>query len=256
VLLEHGLQIAYITLAVSYMIILIVVLFIIREHPHHIGLKPFGDNTPKIVTDEFINDVTIPNSKVLIKKYFAQPLFWVAGVSIFIITFTCIGVQNNQIPFFLSRGFDKEFVLFWYATCFLTTGAFRAVIGFSYDKLGYNFTTISFVTIGVISMVFLTFSVTPALMVTANIVFSLIAGIVTLTPTYTLSKIIPKNEYPFVFSMIMVFYATGMAFGPVFISAIYEWTNSFNIAWLICGTLFVIMGVLLMTVYKRGVKNG
>jgi len=240
-------QTAYMVLAVIAAVVAIpITLFVVREHPKDKGLLPFG-------AKEAANTGTGWLKGISLKKYIKTASFWLLAISVFIIGFTNMGIQNNISIYLTSVKGHTESVAANIFSLYLLVQVFgKILLGSIYDKKGIKFGSVYCMIIFLISAALFISSGNLYLAILFAMAFALVGAMTTVTPPYVTATIVGLKDYPTIFGILSLFYGIGVATGPVLAARVYDSTGSYDRVWM----AFAVLAVLLVFTTILAAKKG
>jgi len=246
-ILTYSLQFTYEVFAVIFIVtVLLLSQFVIKEHPFEKALEPFGQK------DKPMEDVEGIDQGISLSKFAKTASFWLLMVGIFLVSFVNMGIQNNLIIFYSKLDYEIGFLMSWYALTFLSAGISRPILGFLYDRLKINAVQIGLVILLIFVVAILLLPISTSFVIAGFVVSSIAGAMVTVTPSYTLTRIAGKAHYASIFGVAMLFYTAGMMLGPVTAAKIFDITESYLPAWFLFIVLSILMGVTLIFAFNKG----
>ena len=240
-------QAVYMALGIIAAVVAIpITIFIVREHPRDKGLLPFG-------AKEAAGSAAGVLKGVSLKKYIKTGSFWLLAISVFIIGFTNMGLQNNISIYLTSIKGHTESVAANIFSLYLFVQIFgKIILGAIYDKKGIKFGAIYCMTAFIISVALLIYSGNLYIAIAFAAVFALVGSMTTVTPPYVTATIVGLKDYPTIFGVLSLFYGIGVATGPVIAARVYDSTGSYDQAWIAFGILAVIIVFTTVLAAKKG----
>jgi MFS family permease len=247
ILASYDLQTAYLALAIVAAVISIpTTLFVVREHPRDKGLLPYGAKETANTGQELIRGITL-------KQYIKTSSFWLLAVSVFIISFINVGMQNNlAIDLTATKGYDQIFAANVFSIYLLVQIFGKVLLGSIYDKMGIKVGTVYCVMAYLFSAGLLLYSGQVYLAIIFGVFFGLVGSMSTVKPPYVTAKIVGLKDYSTIFGILNLFYGIGLVTGPVVAAKIYDSTGSYDKAWFAFAGLAVILGFTTLIATKKG----
>jgi len=248
-LANYDLQMAYTVLAIIAAAVSIpMTLFIVREHPRDKGLMPLGAKEGAGGSGAVLRGISL-------KKYIKTGSFWMLAISIFLVSFINVGLQNNISLYLVSA---KNYALADTAniiTVMFVVGIFgKILLGYIYDKMG--------VTVGALyGLIFLLISLALFINASAEVVifgimfavlFSLVNSMTTVTPPFVTAQIVGVKHYATIFGIMNLFYGIGLVAGPQLVAKLSETFGSYTTVWMMLGGLGIIFAFSTILAAKKG----
>ena len=246
-LLSSDWRMVYIVLAIISAVVSIpITIFLIREHPRDKGLLPFGAKEAASTGKVWLKGISL-------KKYIKTGSFWLLAISVFIIGFTNMGVQNNISIYLTSAIGHPESTVANIFSLYLFLQIFgKILLGSIYDKKGIKFGSIYCMVTFLLSMALFIYSGNLYIAIAFVVVFAMVGSMTTVAPPYVAATIVGLKDYPTIFGVLSLFYGVGVAIGPVVAAKVYDSTGSYDQAWITFGILAMILVFTTILAVKKG----
>ena len=248
VMVNYNLQMAYLSLAIVAAVISIpITIFLVKEHPKDKGLTPYGSSTGKVSTDQS----SFPG--ITLKQYIKTGSFWLLAISVFIISFINVGLQNHLPTHLKESGHSMEVAANIFSLYLLVLIPGKILLGYIYDKVGIALGTIYCViaylaTAGCL----LYFTGNLYFAIACAIFFSLTGSMTTVTPPYVTAKIVGLKDFATIFGILNLFYGIGLVVGPVVAAKIYDANASYTNVWFTFSAMAIILGFTTILSARKG----
>ena len=222
---------------IGFIVLGLVVVILVRNLPQDMGLEPYTSNKKKQSTQ----------IRMTFNMSFSEALktsrFWLLIIAFFFIACFASATNTHSTPFLMDMGYPTETVSAVIALfmIFLTVG--KILLGYLYDKFG---SLISAVFIGLCCILF-----PIAALLSGNMpfpwIYAVTVGIASCafsTPMPTLvTRYFGTKDYPTILSILSTVTSLGSSVAVPLMGAVYDKTQSYNIAWyglLILGILITL----------------
>jgi MFS family permease len=246
-LAASGWQTVYTALGIIAAVVAIpITVFVVREHPRDKGLLPFGAKEAAGAAAGFLKGISL-------KKYIKTGSFWLLAISVFIIGFINMGLQNNISIYLTSARGHTENVAANIFSLYLFIQIFgKVLLGAIYDKKGIKFGAIYCMAAFLLSVALFIYSGNLYIAIAFAAVFALVGSMTTVTPPYVTATIVGLKDYPTIFGILSLFYGIGVATGPVVAARVFDSTGSFDQVWIAFGIMAVIIVFTTVLAAKKG----
>lgn len=250
---NQGWRMAYIIVGVAFIIIIVpVILLLIKKSPKEKGLRPYGaeemNSTSSMNTEKGSEKgVTMAVAKKSSAFY---------GLVIFFFLVTSIASFSAHIPTFLmNKGFDVTFAGNVMGTYMIGVLIGSLLIGFLTDKIGSRNTALLAMSIGLIAICLLLFSVASSIIITIAVgLFGIVsASIGTLGPALT-SSLFGNREYSQIYSNASLGLAISSVVALPAYGYVFDFTGSYNIA-LYALIIMLILNIIIIIMAFKGKKK-
>jgi len=246
-LAHYNLQMTYTVLGIITAAISIpVTIFIIREHPRDMGLAPMG--VASQAGGSSLRGISL-------KKYIKTGSFWLLAISIFLVSFINIGLQNN-ISLYLTTA--KNYTLADTAniiTVMFVVSIFgKVILGYIYDKFGITFGALYGLVFLIISIAFF-INASPEVVVFGIMfaaLFALVNSMTTVAPPFVTASIVGVKHYATIFGIMNLFYGIGLVTGPQLVAKLSESFGSYTTVWMMLGGLGFIFAASTILAANKG----
>lgn len=250
---NQGWRMAYIIVGIAFIVIIVpVILLLIKKSPKEKGLRPYG-------AEEMNSTVSMNTSKgsekgVTMSVAKKSSAFY--GLVIFFFLITSIASFSAHIPTFLmNKGFDVTFAGNVMGTYMIGVLIGSLLIGFLTDKIGSRNTALLAMSIGLIAICLLLFSVASSIIITIAVGFFGIvsASIGTLGPALT-SSLFGNKEYSQIYSNASLGLAISSVVALPAYGYVFDFTGSYNIA-LYSIIIMLILNIIIIIMAFKGKKK-
>ncbi len=242
-----GWRTGYTVLGVIAAVILIPTsLFLVRENPRDKGLSPLGATGDSAAAAAAVTGISAG-------KYLKTPSFWLMAISMFIIGFINMGIQNN-FHFYMNKelGQTEELATNLFSLVMGIQIIGKIILGAVFDKKGVKagaiYCTVLFLLAGVTAI----YSGTLAVAIAFGAFFGLVCSMTTVTPPYITMLVVGRKYYSVIYGLLSLFYGVGVAVGPVVAAKVYQSSGSYVPAWI----AFMVLSVILVVTTIAGVNKG
>ena len=219
---SNDLQSAYLALGIVAAVISIPIsIFVVREHPRDKGLAPYG-STGKGSTDQ----LSLPG--IPLKQYIKTGSFWLLGISVFIIAFINVGLQNHISIYLTKKGINADMAANIFSLYLLLLILGKILLGSIYDKVGIAIGSIYGLITYIATVGLLFYTGHLYLAIAAAVFFSLAGSMTTVTPPYVTARIVGLKDFAKIFGILNLFYGIGLVLGPVIAAKIYDASCAIN----------------------------
>lgn len=254
-ILTRGWRTAYIVIGLIIMCVdAPLCLLIVRDSPA--GLKnacPAGESTDEICSDknpsEAEKGADLPaNEDAQAMRYYKEPRFWLLTAGLFCNSFACVALYH--IPAFIqSLGYTAELAAKMVSFYSFINIFAKITMGVLFDRFGMKS--------GVLFGVFGTFGCYLFMLAAAAapsgallVIFSFLFGIGLATQSMFVPSLIGgiygEKQYSIIYGRISVFTLLAGGISNPVISAVFDVTQSYLIAWIICIVISVLCGACLL----------
>ena len=230
-----GWRMGYIVLGIISAVLLIPTsLFLVRESPKDKGMLPLGATEANAATSAAVTGISVG-------RFMKTGSFWPLSVSVFIIGFINMGMQNNfSIYMTEEMGHTDNFSTNIFSLVMGIQILGKLILGAVYDKKGVKFGTVYCTVLVIATVAFALASNNAPMAVGFGVVFGLLGSMTTVTPPYLTALIVGRRNYAGIFGLVNVFFNVGVAVGAVVAARVFDATGSFNGAWIAFAVLMVI----------------
>ncbi len=233
IITNYSWQMAYVTLGVIFLVVTLpFALFVIKLHPGLMGMKPLGDTGDAAQAQ--------PLFGLTLGEGMKSAVFWVLGISFFMITLIQVGLQNN-IPIFLQDlGHTATFAATVMAIYMGILVLGKMLLGSILDKFGPR-VGITFCVLLFIVACFAFVGAKPLIIVGIfAVAFGLASPIATVMPSYMIGHMFGNLDYGTIYGIMNIFITLGMAFAMPLAGAVFDKTGSMVPTW------YIFMGIAVL----------
>lgn len=236
--------------AITAVILLPVSIFFVREKPQDKGMLPLGEEEGKTVSAGIATGISS-------KSFFKTKEFWLLAFVSFAIGFCNLGMQNNvTICLESEHGFTAQFAANIFSITMFIQIFGKFLLGAVYDKKGDKFGAIYNLVFTILSIVTLSIAVSTPMAIAFGAFFGMMSSMTTVTPPYITALVVGRRNYAQIYGLLSMFFGLGSAFGPLFASAFFDATGSFNIAWYIFAAISILTAVFSIIAAKGSRAKG
>jgi len=246
-IITAGWQQAYRVLGIIAAVISIpVTIFIIKGSPQEKGLYPYG-------AENHDESVKIEITGISLKKFISTTSFKLLALSVFIIGFVNLGVQNNIQVYYEGLGYTMIVASMVFSINLLVQIFGKFILGWLYDKKGIPFSQIYCLVcfIGCIILLIISRNGNNIFPYIFGALFGLVASMTTVSPPYVTAKIVGLKNYPIIFGILSLFYGIGVASGPLVVAALSA-TAGWTLIWIVLAVLSAVMAFTMILAFKKG----
>ncbi len=243
IITNYSWQTAYVVLAIIFLAVTLpFALFVIKLHPALMGMKPLGDTGETVQAQPLFGMTMGEGMKTAV--------FWVLGISLFLISLIQVGLQNN-IPIFLQDlGHTATFAATVMSIYMGLLVLGKMLLGSILDKFGPR-VGITFCVVLFIVACFAFIGAKPLVIVGLfALTFGLAAPISTVMPSYMIGYMFGNLDYGTIYGIMNIFITLGMAAAMPIAGAVFDMTGSMVPTWYIFMGIAVV--ILLMFFYLIG----
>ena len=248
---NYNLQQAYLALGIVAAAVSIpITIFVVREHPKDKGLMPYGAGQSSG------GQTSLPG--IALKQYIKTGSFWFLAISVFIISFINVGLQNHFPTHMIKIGIDSAVVANIFSLYLFLLIPTKILLGFIYDKLGIAIATIYcviayFITVGLLYYLGIIGPESALYVAIAGAaIFSLVSAMSTVTPPFVTAKIVGLKDYATIYGVLNLFYGIGLIVGPGVAAKMYDSSGSYNNVFYTFGALAVVLCIATIISAKKG----
>ncbi|HIS43824.1 MAG TPA: MFS transporter [Candidatus Scatomorpha merdigallinarum] len=226
----------YIIAAICAALLLPISLFVVKERPQDVGLRPYGSESAAPATAAPTVDTGISA-----KKFYKTGSFWLLSIAAFLIGFINMGIQRNfAICLQQEHGHSAAFAANVFSAVMAIQIVGKLLLGRIYDKKGVKFGTIYNMLLVIFTVILAVMSDNSAMAWGFGLVFGMLGSMTTVTPPYLTALIVGRRNYSQIFGIVNVFANIGVATGSVAAASVFDATGSYTGAWI----GFAVLGVV------------
>jgi len=215
--------------AAILLILLPVVLFLVKDQPQDMGLKPYRKYS---ATGIHANDADAGGTGVVFSQAVKTPMFWMLILSFFLLSIMAGGPNINTVPYLTDIGYSTAFASFIMSLLMLTHMTGNVALGGFFDRFGMLKGSL------LLSLCCIIF---PILAINAKNsafiwIYTLFYGVASAgfaTPaTVFVSTYFGKKDFAAIFSVFTIATQVGTALAGPSMSFIYDITGSYFWGWI------------------------
>lgn len=241
---QYGWQWGYRVLALTGGALLLpTLIFLIREHPEQMGLRPLGAHLAAAGAP--------PKEKIglTLKQAVKKPTFWLLMALGLFTTMTMTGIQQHTIPYLTDIGYSAVFASSVMSLMMLLMTGSKMLLGVIFDRFGPLLGGSLCATAGFLSALLLLSAAHPIapwlFAVTMSMSFS--AGSV--PPGYLTAYYFGDRDFAGIYAFIMMGNSMGTAIAPSLSGLIYDVTGNYITAWILYLGTSAMMAVCTFSAY-------
>ncbi len=244
---NYGWQMAYVVLGVVFLAVTLpFAIFVIKLHPSMKGLQPLGETGSTSADTSALSGLTSGEAT-------KTPLFWLLGITFFLICLIQVGVQNN-IPIFLQDlGHTATFGATIMAVYMGILVLGKMFLGTVLDKYGPRIGMTFCITLFVIAVLAFINAKSMVMVAVFTLAFALATPFTTVYPSYVVGQLFGNLDYGAIYGFLNVFLTLGLAFAMPLTGAFFDKTGTMVPIWY--AFIGVAVFVLLLTYYILGRQN-
>ncbi|MCL1865142.1 MAG: MFS transporter [Spirochaetes bacterium] len=238
---------AYTALAIIIAVVAIpTTIFIVREHPRDKGLVPLGAKEGSGGGSEMLRGIGL-------KQYIKTGSFWLLAISVFLVIFVNMGLQNN-ISLYLTKvkGYTESSAANLFSGILAVSIFGKILLGYIYDKKGVKFGTIYCLIFFLISISLFFYVENLTIAIVFVVVFGLVNSMTTVAPPFVTASIVGVKHYATIFGIMNLFYGIGLVVGTPVVASIYDSTGSYDRAWIMFAILSVVLAITTILASAKG----
>ena len=228
---------------IAVLILIPTVLFIVKERPESMGLKPYTDKN-KSTADTLEKQGAFAG--IAFKQALRTPTFWMLAVSFLLISICAGGPNTHTIPYLTDIGYSPAFAASILSLTMIVLTAGKILLGFIFDRFG----TLSgslFVAVCCLGYPLLAMA---ALNPAAPWAYAVLLGLASCgfsVPVMVLiTKYFGNKDIPILFSVCTMITTFGTSASVPMMGAIYDITGSYKWAWTLLFIFAVIITICLI----------
>ncbi len=238
---------AYIILAAIIAVVMIpAILFLVKESPAQMGLKPYGakeDETAAAASEE---------TGMMASEALKTPMFWLWMPIVVTIFAICNCVMQHTVAYATDLGFEYSVAagIASVLTAGLAIG--KLIMGQAFDVLGSRKAGTLSLSIYTVCLViyFLATKEMSFLMYAGPAIFGFGGSFATVAFTVIVQDVFGKKDYANIYGYVSLGSSLGGAIGPTMIAAAFDVMGTYKPAWAVCAVIMFINVILLNMVFK------
>jgi len=240
-------RVSYIILGSMLLVIVVLVAQFLRRDPAQMGQIPYGENE----TGE--QELRLGTEAFSLREAVHTRQFWVISAMCFGLAFCRLTVLVHIAPHATDLGISAATA----ANILATVGGLeivgRILLGSAADRIGNRQVFI----IGFILISVALFCLVPATEIWMLYLFAVVYGFATAGAGVSMSPLVAHlfglSAHGLIFGVICLVYTIGGALGPFVAGYIFDVTNSYQVAFLVCAAISTV--ALILTLVLRPAKN-
>ncbi|MFV0255540.1 MAG: MFS transporter [Erysipelotrichaceae bacterium] len=189
-------------------------------------------------------------------KAMKLPMFWLLGVAMFSLGFMASGTSNHTITNLVDNGYSATFAASVFSFFMLMQVLGKLLLGAIFDKFGVN---VGNWLLGLSMMLFPLFAIFIGANALIPWLFALCLGFgsagVSVPLNIMVSEFFGNRDFAVIFSRLSSLGTIGMAISSPIIGYIYDFSGSYNIAWILLFVMAVVIMVCLESSYRYAQKK-
>lgn len=243
IIASQGYSRAFLIFGIAMIIIEVpIAFFVMRPKPSDMGMMPYGAHST--IQEKKEETVTVPDISLAdLKK---QPFFYIYLLGIFSMCMVAYG-SLAQLSASLTDAYNSTFSASIVSFFLLVLTPAKISLGWIYDKFSSRIGTAYVMIVYAIAFALLAFVTnSPALMYIMAICFSIGVSSGTVSPSVVTAATFGSKDYGAIFGFINCFCMAAQVFASPAIASVYDFTGSYQIAWIICIALSLLSVVCLI----------
>lgn len=246
-----GWQMAFVILgALTAVLVVIPVMFVMRTRPEDMGLLPDGARPVEgKAVPELAGVPDSPDPKVTssagdeswtLSMAFRSPPFWLLLVTFFFAGAVVAGVLQHEVNFLITMGIPMATASFALGLTGGIGGLGKVVFGFLADKFTPKYVSVLCIALQVVGLVILIMTENVAMVWVFVFVYGFaMGGWLTLEPLVT-GQFFGMASFGTIFGWVLAAAAVGSALGPFLMGVIYDVSESYSVGFIIFLALYIV----------------
>ena len=241
-----GWRMGYTVLGVISAVVLIpTALFLVRESPRDKGLLPLGVKPGD-------SAAAAPLTGISAGRFLKTGSFWLLALSMFIIGFINMGMQNNFSIYMQDElGHSESFSTNIFTLVMGIQVVGKVLLGAVYDKKGVKFGTAYCTLLFLLAAGCSLAAGNTAAAVAFGALFGLVCSMTTVSPPYLTMLVAGRRNYSVIYGLLSLFYGVGVAVGPVVAAKVFDSGGSYAPAWI----AFMVLSFVMAAATVAGVRR-
>ena len=245
---SNGWRLTYKLLSAAIMITIIpTVLFLIKEKPADIGLKPYG-------TPEKNETVSAENNGFPRKEALKMPAFWFFAAAVFLMGMFTSGTQQHLVAYWTSVGNSAILAASYYSVVMFFSMLSKLGLGIIFDKFRAGTASILCGSVAALGFVGLVLFPTGRGIFIPVVLFGSTTALQVIATTYLTVKFFGEKDFGMLYGLINTVLFLGVSIGVTFSALIYDLSGGYTIAWLIYAGTAVAMTLFLVAADRLSIK--
>lgn len=243
IIASQGYSRAFLIFGIAMIIIEVpIAFFVMRPKPSDMGMMPYGAHST--IQEKKEETVTVPDISLAdLKK---QPFFYIYLLGIFSMCMVAYG-SLAQLSASLTDAYNSTFSASIVSFFLLVLTPAKISLGWIYDKFSSRIGTAYVMIVYAIAFALLAFVTnSPALVYIMAICFSIGVSSGTVSPSVVTAATFGSKDYGAIFGFINCFCMAAQVIASPAIASVYDFTGSYQIAWIICIALSLLSVVCLI----------
>lgn len=244
IITSNGWRVGYYSLAVLFLIVLIVIFLTVSKMPAAKGFTRMGESEDELCAEE--------KKGMVIKQAMKTPMFWLILSTATLTVFGSSAILFNSAPYFIEVGFTVERAAQFASFNLGMLAVGKVVTGFLCDKLGTKFGSVFTALVFGLQFVFLAILPTnPSLFIWGAIIcYGIGGGGITVVPPLLVNALFGEKDYGNIVASMNMATNLGGAFGGMIAGAIYDATGSYVTFWWIAAGVMVAVALIRMLCFQ------
>lgn len=205
-----------------------VTLFLVRETPEEMGLLPYGEKKQRI-------GEKLGFSKA---QVFRTKSFWTFSFGVFLLGTVTTPAQQQLVAYWSDMGNTASYAASMYSVVMFVAIFTKIFLGAIYDRTSVAKGTVAVGALSVMSYICLLLFPRGYGAIIPAALFGITVSVQVLVSTYVANRLFGDREYAFVYGIMTPLLFGGVAIGSPASAAIYDFSGSYQLLWVICAVVF------------------
>ena len=246
VIASSGWRMGYITLAIVYVVLMILVLIFANDNPEAKGFTRMGEDEAEKVKD--------PSERkgMDLKEAMRTPEFYIALLSTVLVVLASSALLANSVAFFVGCGINDASAASFHGFMLGSLIVGKPVIGFITDKLGIRASTVisTIIFAGTFAMLFIMPSSPMVFVYLVIACYGLGGPTITVVPPLMINGLFGDKDYGTLVGVMNMATSIGGAFGGTVAAMVYDATGSYSGFWIVACISVAIAAILRFVAFK------
>ncbi|MCL2437079.1 MAG: MFS transporter [Clostridiales bacterium] len=247
---QAGWRVAYRFMgAFGAIVLLPVIFFLIKDKPAQMGLTPYTSPGVKQETKSHVYNLSF-------REAIRTSRFWLLSIALIFIACYASSTTTHSVPFLSDIGYSPAKVSAVIALVNVVLAGGKIVLGIIYDRfgtmVGNNFVSVCCITFPIAAL----FAHVPGIPWVYAVSVGMAGCALSVPVPILINKYFGEKDYPVIFSIVSLFITFGSAVAVPSKGAIFDFTGSYDVAWIIFLVFAVVVAICLFAAEKTYKAEG